>query len=357
MISIPRGVERSEFEDVLLAKVVDVLLQLVGEVLRHDEDHWPGRILAVHTGFVLSRCCGPEEERRARAAGAHGSARRWSVEAVLFEIGRVVRDQADHLRRLQPRDETLDDAEIRARLERLRHHPIHAVLDERRLDVAVRELEARGRVAVELQDCLVAQIERLLVEVGLDVCRNDEDGLFTAALSVHVAAGRSLAAQEQRVGRFVALCLEGDGNRGWLSPYCARSFGASSTAPLFSSVESVLVIPDAIDSSAAAVTGWTICQPAFSFLSDVVSPARSLDRQFLEFRRIDRENLVVVFRCVADGFLRIDEIEIGQQRAEHNGKGKQRFAASHPRLRAQLTIPSPNTIAGIPSHDSHVMFR
>ena len=161
----------------------------------------------------LSGALRADLQRRARAAGAQVHRRFRLVEAVFLQIGRrrIVGDHRLHLRGLQLADQPLD---------RCRSRPSSApacVIFQSPPSFAIasvlppaRDVDAVHLLAVELQQHLVAQVERRAVE-GVLLERGDrEHALLVVALRVDAAAGRRLLADEQLAVVLVARRLEVD---------------------------------------------------------------------------------------------------------------------------------------------------
>ena len=139
----------------------------------------------------------PELDRRLRL-----------VEAVLGQCGGRVGDDRLGLQRAQPAHESVDCREIGAGFCRQCHVPLAIGFGELQDACGRGDGERVDLVALHLEDRLVTQVERRLVERGIDEAGDQEDALLIAELGVEVGRRRRLASNLEAVLR--AACLERD---------------------------------------------------------------------------------------------------------------------------------------------------
>ena len=163
------------------------------------EHHRPRQVLGVDRalGRALS-----DREPGLRAARDHPHRGGRLVEAVFGELLRVLhlgRLDRFHRRRVQPADDALDRAEVGAGLDRRGDAPVRSLFRELRGAVASLDVNPIHLLAIDLQDGLVPQIERRLVEGGFQEGRDEKDARRAGQPRVHVAPGRRLVAQQERL--------------------------------------------------------------------------------------------------------------------------------------------------------------
>jgi hypothetical protein len=193
--------ERAELEEILLAVVAEVLLQVVAQRRVEGEHGWPRAVLRIHVVcFGLA-----DQEHGPGALRTDRDRLRRLVQTVFLEIGRVLLDQLRHVRSRQPAQQALDEAVIASRGHRLHHLPFAP--RARQLDRLgpARQRQQVGLVAVELQDLLVAQIERLAIEIAFLERRDQKHLLVVWLHRVHVALGRCLVADGELAGDGASL--------------------------------------------------------------------------------------------------------------------------------------------------------
>ena len=199
----------AELEQILDAVVVGAFAQIVDQRFLDRDDGGPRRVARIHRVVVgLSA----DEQRRLRAAGVQVDGDLRLVEAVFPEIGGVglVRDDRFHLRALHASDEAFDRSEVGLGLNRFHDLPVAAVFRE--IDrLAVRhDVQRIDLVAVDRDQLLHPEVERLLVERRFLERRDEEDLLLVVPLREEIRAGRRLLADQQLAVILGAAGLEVD---------------------------------------------------------------------------------------------------------------------------------------------------
>ena len=288
---------------------------------RDGEHHRPRRVLRERRprSSVL-----PSEQRGARAA--HADVDRRATACPARTCVRSVASGAT-ISCICADDEPLERALRRRRSRRARRSASRSssplpCLRELHRGRARRQLEAVRLVAIELQDGLVAQGERRLVERR---SRNDETRntrFWSGRLRVEVAAGRRLLADRAGGGSPSVLCSERTSIRAGSSPYCFTSPAFSSTTRWISSDARLLVIDATSVSSASALTGSTSCQLVVGLLHPRGLAVGELDLHLLDVRRATTvADLRLGLGASAAGLL-IDEVDVADQAGEDDAAGR-----------------------------------
>ena len=158
----PLRVEGAELEDVLAAQIRRVLLD-VGEHVVADGDHDRAREVRAHTS-PLSAALPIASVARLLPADRRGRCSLSSPHAFMSPVGSAA---IDFICADCSRDDRLDCAEVGWRLHGRGQAPVLPGLHELQLHIVVGDLESIDLLAVEREDLLVAQVERLPIEAAL----------------------------------------------------------------------------------------------------------------------------------------------------------------------------------------------
>ena len=182
----------------LVAGDGDVLRQRRPDVLRHQEDRrltLPHGVDALLGGVHLA-----EQERAAGPllvlAGVDGHAP-GTVETVALERGRRIGDELLHLRAAELLEELVDGVGVGGQRDGTRDLPATVGRLQAERLLARDDLQARHLLAVEGEQCLVAEVGHRARGVAQHGVREDEDGGLVALARVHPHAGRALGAEGQ----------------------------------------------------------------------------------------------------------------------------------------------------------------
>ena len=190
------GVERTEREQVLPAVLADALFEFAGQRLVDGEHQIARPVAGVDRPL---RGGAAEEQGRGRAAQPHRHRQPRVVEPVGFQgvgVGRLLLDGC-HPPVAEPAHEAVGHPEVGAGLDGAHQSPLAVRLAQPDLDIGPGDLQRVHLVAGDVEDRLVAEVERGLVERRVEEAGDEEDAVRARDGGVEVVSGRAPFADEE----------------------------------------------------------------------------------------------------------------------------------------------------------------